>query len=87
MNTTNTSPLARDRFGRLVYTPELFPKKGQPWTMPEQKYLIENYESIGPEAMSLALERPTIGVMQRVSELRKKGLMPYPKKRVCHKRK
>jgi len=77
---------ARDRFGRLVYTPELFPKRGLPWTTLDQKYLIENYELLGPEAVSLALERPTVGVMQRVSELRKKGLMAYPKKRVCHKR-
>jgi hypothetical protein len=75
-----------DKYGRMKYDPEFHGKQSQPWTTADQNYLIKNYELIGPEEVSLALERTIHTIMQRASELRKKGLMAKPTKKICHKR-
>jgi hypothetical protein len=75
-----------DKNGRMNYHPELHGRQGKPWTTSEQAYLVAQYEIIGPEQMSLALERTIHTVMTRAYELRKKGLMPRPKRRVMHPR-
>ena len=75
-----------DKHGRMNYHPELHARQGKPWTTSEQAYLIAHYELIGPEQMSLALERTIHTIMTRAYELRKKGLMPRPARRVMHPR-
>lgn len=65
-----------DKYGRMQFHPELHHNHKKPWLNPDQKYLIDNYESDGPESVAAALGR-TIGViMTRAYELRKAGLMP-----------
>lgn len=71
-----TMPVTYDRYGRMNYHPDFHAKNKKPWTISDQKYLIENYEKIGPDSMSFTLERTIHTVMQRACELRKKGLMP-----------
>lgn len=80
------SDVTYDRWGRMNYNPLFHCKQKQSWTTTDQKYLIDNYEIDGPEAVSLALERTMHTVMQRACELRKKGLMEKPVKKVFHKR-
>jgi len=75
-----------DSYGRLRYTPELHSKHKEPWTTVDEKFLIDNYVSMGPEAVSLALERTICTVMERASVLRKRGAMPTPTERTIHKR-
>lgn len=65
-----------DRYGRMKYHPDFHPNHKLPWSLEDQKYLIDMYEKIGPDQVALTLGR-TIGVvMTRAYELRKKGLMP-----------
>lgn len=75
-----------DKVGRMNYHPELHCKHRTPWLVEDQKYLIENYESMGPEEISLVLERTPNTIMKRVGELREQGLMPKPAKRKHHHR-
>ena len=75
-----------DKYGRMNYHPDFHGKQKEPWTTTDQQYLIENYEMMGPEQVSLALERTIHTVMTRAYELRKKGLMKKPTTRKCHKR-
>jgi len=79
-------PVTYDKYGRMNYHPEIHCKQNTPWTTADQKYLIESYESIGPEQVSLALERTIHTVMTRAYELRKQGVMPKPCKKSYHKR-
>ena len=75
-----------DRYGRMQYHPDFHENHLKSWTIVDHKYLIENYERLGPEQISFDLGR-TIGViMTRVYQLRKKGLMSKPSKSVRHKR-
>ena len=64
-----------DRWGRMQYHPEFHAKHKQPWTTTDQAFLIENYEAMGPEQVSLALERTIHTVYQRVCYLRRTGVM------------
>ena len=79
-------PVTYDKYGRMNYHPDYHQNHGKPWKTTEQKYLIDNYVSMGPEQISLALERTIHVVMQKACELRKKGLMPKPTKIIHHKR-
>lgn len=68
--------LEYDRHGRLKFHPEYHPNHKAPWMTSDERFLIENYENLGPEAVAAALGR-TIGVvMTRAYELRKAGKMP-----------
>lgn len=75
-----------DRYGRMNYHPDFHGNQGKPWTTQDQKYLIDNYEALGPEQISFSLERTIHTVMTRAYELRKKGLMAKPKKLTHHRR-
>lgn len=75
-----------DRYGRMQYHPDFHGKQKDPWTTTDQQYLIDNYESMGPEQVSLALERTIHTVMTRAYELRKKGLMRKAATRTYHMR-
>lgn len=75
-----------DRYGRLQYHPDYHAKHKTPWLAADQQFLIDNYEKIGPEETSLALERTIHTVMQRATKLRKQGLMPKPATRTHHPR-
>lgn len=74
-----TQAVEYDSYGRLKFHPEYHAKQGTPWTVQDQQYLIEHYDSQGPEAVSFAVERTIQTVMQRAYELRKSGKMEKPK--------
>lgn len=65
-----------DNNGRLKYHPDFHQKQGTPWTNQDQRYLIDYYERLGPETLSLDLERTIGTIMTRAYELRKQGVMP-----------
>ncbi len=75
-----------DKYGRMNYHPDFHANQGKSWTTADQQFLIDNYESMGPEQVSFALERTIHTVMTRAYELRKQGLMPKPTKQVKHRR-
>jgi len=79
-------PIAFDKQGRMQFHPEFHAKHGTPWTNHDQTYLLEQYVKLGPEEVSLALERPIGAIMRKYSVLRKKGLAPAEPKRKYHKR-
>ena len=65
-----------DRYGRMNYQPEFHFNQGKPWMVKDQKFLIEMYEKLGPDEVSLSLGRTIHTIMNRAYELRKNGLMP-----------
>lgn len=69
-----------DSCGRMKYNPELHENQGKPWSKEDLEYLITWYEIIGAEEMSLALGRPEAVIANKVSKLRKSGLMKRPTK-------
>lgn len=69
-----------DSYGRMKYNPELHENQGKPWSKEDLEYLITWYEIIGAEEMSLALGRPEAVIANKVSKLRKSGLMKRPTK-------
>lgn len=69
-----------DRYGRMKYNPELHENQGKPWSEEDLEYLMTWYEIIGAEEMSLALGRPEAVIANKVSKLRKSGLMKRPTK-------
>lgn len=79
-------PVTYDAYGRMRFHPDYHGKQGTPWTTTDEKYLIENYEAIGPEQVSLALERTIHTVMGRACELRKLGRLTKPAKKTYAKR-
>lgn len=75
-----------DRYGRMNYHPDFHPNHGKQFTNKDIKYLIEWYEKIGPDQVSLDLGRTIHTVQQKAYTLRKRGLMAKPIKRITHKR-
>ena len=67
--------MSYDKQGRRNYDPELHDRQGLPWTKEETEYLINWYDKIGMEEMSLALGRTEKTIGHRVYVLRKRGLM------------
>jgi hypothetical protein len=70
----------------MKFHPQYHARQKLPWTTSEERYLIENYVLLGPEEVSLALERTIQTVMQRACELRKRGLMQKPQVKTMHRR-
>jgi len=88
-DTENNHEITFDKWGRMQYNPDYHPNHKKNWLMSDQKFLIENYESIGPEEVSFAIGRTIHTVMAKAWELRKKGLMAPaqpPGKRKIHTR-
>ena len=81
-----SDPVTFDRQGRMNFHPDYHGKRYTAWTTGDEKFLIENYAAIGPEQVSLALERTIHTVMLRACELRKAGRMTKPAKRTHTKR-
>ncbi len=75
MISTKPMDIEYDRYGRMRYHPEIHTNQGRPWLASDEKYLIEYYEKLGPEEVSLSLGRTIHTVMTRAYELRKKGQM------------
>ena len=75
-----------DRLGRMRYHPEYHHNHGKPWTSEDKQYLIEYYEKVGPEEVSLSLGRTIKTVMEHACRLRKTGDMPIPKRITHHPR-
>lgn len=71
-------PVTYDSHGRVQYHPDYHGKHKQAWSNQDEKFLIENYETMGPDAVALALERTIGTVMARVYNLRKTGKMAKP---------
>lgn len=81
-----TAPITYDRLGRMQYHPDFHANQKLPWTTVDERYLVDNYEKLGPEEVSFALERTITTVMTRAYILRKKGIMPKPMRRTIHRR-
>ena len=80
-------PIKFNKLGRMLHHPEFHQRQWKPWTNHEQKFLIEHYDSLGPEECSLSLERTIQSVMQKMTKLRKEGFAPpADAKRKYHKR-
>jgi hypothetical protein len=79
-------PVTYDRYGRMQYHPDFHARQKLSWTTSEERYLIENYVTLGPEAISFALERTIHTVMTRAYELRKKGVMQKSQHKHTHRR-
>ena len=79
-------PVSYDNCCRMRYHPDYHAKHGTPWTNHDEKYLIENYEKDGPEAVSLVLERTIHLVMTRAYTLRRRGKMPKRTSTTTHRR-
>ena len=75
-----------DSSGRMAYHPDFHEKQGTPWSMVDQKFLIDNYEALGPEQVSFELGRTIGTVMTRVYKLRKRGQMPKRTSKLRHHR-
>ncbi|MDB1924097.1 hypothetical protein PMY56_13450 [Clostridium tertium] len=73
--------LEYDRYGRMAYNSELHFNQGKPWDKEDLEYLIQWYDIIGMEEMGLALGRTEATVADKVSKLRKAGIMPKSTKR------
>lgn len=83
---SKASDITYDKYGRMQYHPDFHANHKKPWTTSDQKFLIENYEKIGPEETSLALERTIHTVMTKAAKLRKQGLMPPRTSQKSHPR-
>lgn len=70
------SPIEYDKCGRMKYNPDLHERQGQPWEDEEKEYLINWYNIIGLEEMSLALGRTEGTIATKVNIFRNQGWMP-----------
>lgn len=86
MSIEPATPPTYDSYGRMNYHPDYHPNQGTPWTTTDQQYLIEFYEKLGPEQVSLDLGRTIHTVMTRAYELRKRGEMPKAAGKTYHRR-
>lgn len=86
MSTEQAAQPTYDAYGRMNYHPDFHPNQGTPWTTTDQQYLIEFYEKLGPEQVSLELGRTIHTVMTRACKLRKRGDMPKPATKTYHRR-
>lgn len=80
------TPIKYDRYGRMKYNPAYHENTGKPWESDDLNYLINWYYKIGPDEMMFALGRPATTICGKVNELKKKGLMKKPVKRIFNKR-
>lgn len=85
-NNLKSKTVTFDKYGRMQYHPDFHANHKKPWKTSEQKFLIDNYEKIGPEETSLALERTIHTVMTKATKLRKQGIMPDRTSRKSHTR-
>lgn len=69
------APIEYDKCGRMKFNPELHQNNGKPWSDEDLEYLINWYEKIGLEEMSLAVGRSEVTVAAKVGYLRKRGIM------------
>ncbi|HYD60524.1 MAG TPA: hypothetical protein VEC35_09230 [Noviherbaspirillum sp.] len=81
-----SQPIEFDTQGRMKYHPDFHPKQGAPWTTKDEAYLIEHYDALGAEEVSLTLGRTINTVLRRVCDLRKTNKMPKPKVKIMHRR-
>lgn len=75
-----------DKYGRMQYHPDIHFNQKKAWTTTDEKYLIDMYEKIGPDKVSLALGRTIHTVMTRAYQLRKNGTMKQRSTRKTFKR-
>lgn len=72
-------PIEYDSQKRMKYNPDFHPNHKKPWMVSDEKYLIENYVSMGVKHCSDALGRTVTVIATRVYQLRKEGKMPKRK--------
>lgn len=82
----STQPIAFDQFGRMRYHPDYHGNHRKPWRTDEIRFLVKHYDKVGAEECSLALERTPHTVMEKVSILRRQGVMKKPERQAKHKR-
>ncbi|CAI3662242.1 MULTISPECIES: hypothetical protein [Clostridium] len=80
------APIEYDACGRMKYNPDLHKNNGTTWSEDDLNYLINWYEKIGIEEMSLALGKSEGTVAHKVQTLRKQGIMKNNPVRIYHRR-
>lgn len=78
----NNTDVTYDKHDRMNYHPDFHENHKKPWLVSDEKFLIDNYELLGPEQISFELGRTIHVVMTRAYQLRKSGQM---KKRTSRK--
>lgn len=68
--------VTHDKLGRMNYHPEYHDNHKKDWTTHDEKYLIENYVSMGADHVSFTLGRTIGSIMNRAGEIRAQGRMP-----------
>lgn len=69
-----------DRYGRMKYNPSFHDRQNKSYDNDEIEYLVNWYNKIDGEEMSLALGRTLDTIRQKVNMLRKQGKMSPPTK-------
>lgn len=68
-----------DKFGRIIYNPELHENQGTLWSEEDMEYLCK-YESIDElETVAMALGRTRGTVAEKLKNIRKNGQFEYYK--------
>lgn len=79
-------PITFDAQGRMQYHPAFHENQNKPWKTTDIQYLIQNYDVLGPEHVSLHLKRTVNSVMRYACALRKSGQMPKVASVIPHER-
>lgn len=80
------APIEYDKCGRMKFNPDLHENQGKPWSKDDLDYLINWYNKVGLEEMSLALGKSEGTVAHKVQTLRKRGIMKNNPVRIYHRR-
>lgn len=64
-----------DSQGRMKYNPDFHFNHKKDWTTTDQRYLLENYKTSTANELSLALGRTPGVIHDRLSRLRKAGIL------------
>jgi hypothetical protein len=64
-----------DQYGRMKFNPIFHYNNGTLWNEEDLEYLIKWFDKIGPDEMSFALGRTMGTIQQKVTILRRRGIM------------
>jgi hypothetical protein len=68
-----------NKYGHLLYHPELHPNYGEPFSEEDLEYLCKYWEVSSPREMSYALERPEHNLCSKVAYLKKTNRFDFYK--------
>jgi hypothetical protein len=68
-----------DRYGRMMYHPEVHPNHGKTYTQSDLEYLCKYWGVDDAKSLAFALGRPEHSLAAKVNELRKSSQFNYYK--------